>query len=88
MSSSSKSRYDEPRNKGSYLLRLPTGQTLRFRDASHRAACWKALTNARNLSLSAFADLAKACPNGYTPGYNASGFDDSAFRSARAMWSV
>lgn len=57
---------EDGRRRGAFVLRLPTGRRLRFKDAGHRAAAVSALSNRAYPTMLAFVEAAVRCPNGYS----------------------
>lgn len=56
----------EKTDKGSYVLRLPTGHKLRFKDIYHRDLCIEGMNNQLFKNAGDMVTYARACPNGYT----------------------
>lgn len=52
--------------RSSFILRLPTGKKVRFRDADHQGAAWEGMAAQRFAHQGQLVDFISHCPNGYS----------------------
>ncbi len=56
----------ERQRKGAFVLRLPTGRKLRFKDAYYRGLAYRALHSKTFESVGQMVEEARSMPNGFT----------------------
>ena len=58
-------RENEERDKGSFILRLPNGKTIRFKDRSYYSGAWGAIASRAYRSTLELVTFAKSLPTGF-----------------------